>query len=204
MIGFIYGTYKTSIDSSRPKGIICPNCKGEDQIVIEKCITVFHIMYIPFFSSKITNVFTCKSCDDAFDLRGLPTESKQYFEAFKSKKKKPIWLFSGPLLILLLIGVTAYNRIDHENEMLKRLKTGNKTQIIEYETEDKKYSSMKTLKITVDSVWLLYNQFEIENYQYINRITGSDNYSSDTTIISIESLKQIIDDGKVRSIYPSR
>lgn len=203
MIAFIYGTYQTIINSLRPKDIVCSNCKSQNQIVVEKKITVFHILFIPFIPTRPINTFTCKSCGNYFNLSDLDSNSKKYFNQFKSKKKIPIWLFSGPILIIFSIGWFVYNQIHHDNQMLERLKNGSQIQIIEFETEEGNYSSLKTFKITSDSVWLKYNKLEIEDYNYIDRITDSNNYSSDTTKINIQKLKEIINDGRVKAIYKS-
>lgn len=204
MIVYIYGAYQTAVDSYRPKGIKCFNCNSSNQIVVEKLFKVFHLMYIPIFSNRSNNIFTCKSCNNEFNLRDLDIDSKKYYEQYKSRKRTPLWLFSGPILILIALGWFGYSQISKENEMLNRLSNGNQSQIIEYETYNGKYTSLKTLRITSDSIWLNYNEFEIENYDYIDRITDSNNYSSDTTQISMQYLTELIEKGNVMAMYPSR
>ncbi|WP_157662590.1 MULTISPECIES: hypothetical protein [unclassified Winogradskyella] len=63
---------------------------------------------------------------------------------------------------------------------------------------------MKTIKMSVDSVWLYENQFEIEKYSQIGRITSENNYSSDTTKISVTNLIKCLEKGKIKAIYRSK
>lgn len=204
MIAFIYGTYRTAIDSFRPKGIKCHNCSSINQMVVEKTSRVFHIFYIPFIPFGIKNTFTCKSCNNQFEFKELNSDSKIYYSEYKSRKGIPFWLLSGPILILLGISWFIYNQINNENELLDRLTNGEQNKIIEYEAENGKYTTMKTIKISADSISLHENQLEIENYDYIDRITSSNNYSTDTTKISVTDLLKFLEKGEIKAIYPSR
>lgn len=85
--------------------------------------------------------------------------------------------------------------------MSDRLLNGNQKQIIEYETDNGEYSTMRTLKITSDSVWLNYNSYQIKEYKFIGRITDDNLYYSDTTKVSFETLKEMVEDGKVKAVY---
>ena len=58
--------------------------------------------------------------------------------------------------------------------------------------------------MSVDSVWLHENQFEIEKYGQIDRITSGNNYSSDTTKIRVIDLIKFLEKGKIKAIYPSK
>ena len=204
MLEFIYGFYRTTIDSFRPNGIKCCNCNSKNQMVVEKSSRIFHVFYIPFIPFRIKNTFLWKSCNNEFELRDLNPENKSYYSEHKSKKGIPFWLLSGPIFILIGIGLFTFNQINNENELLERLKNGNQNKIIEYETENGKYTTMKTIKMSVDSVWLYENQFEIEKYSQIGRITSENNYSSDTTKISVTNLIKCLEKGKIKAIYRSK
>lgn len=197
----VYGSYTTIIDSYRPKGAICPDCNASDQVVIDKVIDVIHVMYVPIIPTRHENVATCKSCGYEFSIRNLDRESEHYWNRYKSKKRIPFWFYSGPILGLLMIGSYAYSQNDNENEMLKRLQNGNQNQIIEYKKADGSFSTMKTFKIDHESVWLFYNNHQVEDYRFIDRITDSKSYNSDTSKVDLRAIKELINDGKVKVIY---
>jgi len=203
MILIIYGTNETSVDAIRPRGIRCPNCKAENQMLVEKKAKFVHLMLIPLFPIKIIHSYTCKACNEAFHLSDMSGESKAHFKQFKSKKMIPFWLFSGPLLILIAVGWTGYNKIGKEDQMFERLNSKNQNQIIEYETVTSMYSTIKTCKITSDSVWFFYNNYETEHYSDINQITASKNYAADTTKIRKEALTTLLEQGEIKAIYVS-
>lgn len=199
---FVYGSYSTEIDSFRPKGTVCPNCDATDQIEIHKVIDVIHFMYAPIIPTRIENIIHCHACGYEFSIKGLNKESKKYWKSFKSKKWTPIWFFSGPIFIVLIFAYSSYSQFKNENEMLERLQSGNQNQIIEYEMENGSFSTMKTIKINDNEVWLFYNNFHIEDYKFIDRITGNQVYSSDTSKVDLQNIKDLINDGKVKFIYP--
>jgi hypothetical protein len=173
-------------------------------MVVEKSVRVFHIFYIPFIPFRIRNTFICKSCNDEFNLKDLDSDSKKYYSQYKSRKGIPFWLLSGPILILIGISWFTFNQINNENELLDRLTNAKQNKIIEFETENGKYTTLKTIKMSADSVWLYENQFEIEKYSQIDRITSKNNYSVDTTKISVTELIKFLEKGKIKAIYPSK
>jgi hypothetical protein len=198
---FVYGSYTTEIDSFIPKGAICPDCNAQNQISIHKVIDVIHFMYVPIIPTRIENIVHCKSCNYEFSMNDLDKESKHFWQKFKSLKRTPIWYYSGPLLVLLIFSYLGISQLKHENKMLERLQNGNEKQIIEYENENGSFSTMKTIKINNDSVWFFYNDYQIDDYQFIDKITGDNHYSSDTNKVSLETIKRLINDGKVKIIY---
>lgn len=201
MVGYIYGANNTLIHSSRPKGITCSDCGAKDQVEVQKIVRVVHLMYMPIVPISVIHLFICKSCGYEFELKERNKETDNYFKQFKSKKLVPIWSFSVPILILLLLGFSAYRKNANEVEMLKRLSDGNQMQIIEFKTAEGQFSTMKTLKITGNSVWVNYNDYEVEEYRNIEDIAGDNFYRSDTSIVSIEMLEKMIDEGRVKAVY---
>tara|TARA_R100001369_G_scaffold53041_1_gene79904 strand:+ start:216 stop:701 length:486 start_codon:yes stop_codon:yes gene_type:complete len=157
---------------------------------------------MPILPFRTKNVFTCKSCNNEFELKDLKPEQKIYYQNYLSKKRIPIWLFTGSLIILSGICWLVFNQIGKNEEKLNRLTNGNQKQIIEFETDNGKYTTLRTIRITSDSVWLNYNEYEIEKYDYIYRIGGSGNYSTDTTKVDIQIIKDLFEKGKVNEIYP--
>jgi len=203
MIALVYGTYRTILNSVRPKGIKCYHCHSENQIVVEKTIGVFHIFYVPFIPNSIKNTFSCKSCNHEFELSDLNSDLRTYYSNYKSRKLLPLWVFSGPLLIIIGFAWMTYNNMNYENELLNRLTDGHQKKIIEYKTEDGKYTTLKTIKISADSIWMRQNKLETESYKYIDQIAYPDNYDIDTTKISTKDLLSILENGEIKAIYPS-
>jgi hypothetical protein len=201
---FVYGSYTTVLDSFRPKGIVCPACEKESQMVVEKAAGVIHVMFIPIVPVWITTIFSCKSCGSEFILKDLDVETKGYLKSFKLKKLFPIWLFSGPLLLVIAAGFYGYTQNKDKNEMLERLLNGSQSQIIEYETDEGQFTTMRTLKITSDSAWVNYNGYEIAEYKFIDRITDQKLYGSDTVGITVDVLKEMFEEGQVLAVYPYR
>lgn len=202
MIVYISGTYQISIHSYRPKEIKCYNCNASSQIIVEKKVSVYHLMYIPISPYKTKNIFTCTSCNNEFEPKDLKSENKTYYKNFKSKKWIPIWLFSGVIIILFGIGYFAVNQIKKNEEKLSKLTNGDQTQIIQYEIDNGNYTTLRTIKITSDFVWLNYNEYEIEKYDFIYQIGGEGNYSTDTVKVDIKIIKELFKQGKVKKIYP--
>ena len=129
-MALFYGSYFTVIDSFRPKGIICPDCGAKDQIVVEKTIGVIHIMFVPILPNYISTSFTCTSCAFEFTIEDLNSETKEYLKQFKSKKRIPIWFFTGPIILLFIAGYFAFMQNANENEMLMRLQMGIKNNLL--------------------------------------------------------------------------
>lgn len=201
MAAFFYGVYSTVIHSSRPKGIICSDCGAKNQVEVEKIVCVVHFMFVPIIPIRVFHLFTCQSCKYEFVFKELEGESRDYFKQYTSKKFIPIWSFTLTILIGLMIGYFAYKKSANEGKMLERLTDGNQNQVIEFETDEGQFSTMKTLKITDDSVWVNYNDYEVKDYEFIQNIVEDGFYRLDTSIVKLDMLKKMNDEGKLKAVY---
>mgnify|MGYP003688226519 CR=1 FL=1 len=195
-----YGSYNTVIDSFRPKGTECSNCGARNQIVSEKSAVVFHFMYVPIFPVQVTRIYVCVACNNEIDIVQNDEESIALARQLKSRKWLPLWMFSGPIMALVGFGVFSYFQKSKGEEMLQRMQN-NQNQIVEYETEEGSFTTMIIRKIKDDTVWLNYNNYQIDDYEYIGRITKSKNYNTDTARVSLKYLMEFFEDGKVKAVY---
>ena len=81
----------------------CPTC-GENGMLIDVFYQYFHIMWIPTFPIGTQVYAECSHCLRYLDERTMPEVIRQDARKASSESKKPLWLFSGLLILAGLSG----------------------------------------------------------------------------------------------------
>ena len=98
----IYGTDSICIKKYKDHSICCKNCKAFD-IDIKIYQRYFHILFIPYFPlGRKTATGNCSNC-------GIPINDTAILQEFEKKTKTPFYIFSGLLLIAVLILLLSFS-----------------------------------------------------------------------------------------------
>jgi hypothetical protein len=81
----------------------CPNCGSNHSLEMEVFQKYVHFFYIPYLPAGKTGVSYCSNCHQALVDKDMPANLKEAYQQLKAKTKIPIWMFSGLVLMILLI-----------------------------------------------------------------------------------------------------
>ena len=112
----VYGTGTKELGIKRIQGAKCPACESQSVHVIGKA-SYFHIFWIPIlpYSKKVYPF--CTNCDLEINKQDIDQRTVDKIKQEKKGVKIPIYLFSGIILIALLITYLINDTIQHEKKV---------------------------------------------------------------------------------------
>ncbi len=176
-----YGTNSSVIKNGQIRNIVCPHCQAETSMNYSVYGRYTHVYWIPFFPLGKSTITECNSCKRTFDFKDLPVNitSKYLKENQQNPAKTPLKHFS--LLILGGIGVIAAvflgMKSDDDTKLFaKNPKAGD---MWHYKTSTGWFSLAKVDKVTSDSIYVTFNDQEIEKKNETKVIDKPENYTTD-------------------------
>lgn len=175
-----YGTNASRLKDGRLSNVTCPNCDTQTSMNYSVFGKYFYIYWIPIFPIGKTNVLECNNCHRTYKLKELPEQIKQKFELEKHKGV-PIKHFAGLGIIAALVAALFYsNAVDKENEALY-IENPIAGDVYSTESEDAGfYTTAKVHKVTEDSIFLVFNSYEIDGKFSTDDIDKTENYDIDS------------------------
>ncbi len=185
-----FGTNKSKLKQGTLHNITCSNCNNitkMDYVIHGKYA---HVWWVPVFPSGRIALFECQGCKRLFTLPELPESIKTKYQFEKQGLRTPIWFYSGlfiiGMLILVAIGsnqITKQNNADYIENPLVNDFYGIKGESSGY------YSTMKVVKVTSDSIFVIYNDLEVNKRSQVKNLNRDKNYTSSPVGYTREELR---------------
>lgn len=195
-----YGTNSSRLKDGQLKNINCPNCETQTHMNYSVFGKYFYIYWIPIFPLGKVNVLECNHCKKTYKLKELPEQIKHKFELEKHSGI-PFLHFSGLAIILCIIGYFSFAN-SKKKEAEATYSTNPISGDVYYVESPNKgnYTSMKVNKVTNDSVFVVYNDYEIDKKYQVNTIDKSKNYTNNNDAYTIEEIAAFFKDGIIYDI----
>jgi hypothetical protein len=198
---FFYGTRSTKIKTGQLKNVICPNCDNQTSMSYGIYGKYAHLYRIPTFPIGKENIIECNNCKQTFNLKSLPQAIKSKFEFEKQGASTPIWYFAGAILILCIIGFIAYSSAQDDVQDSEYVTTPLEGDVYSLKMENSGYySTMKVVKVTNDSVFTIYNDFEIDSRSGVSEIDKAKNYTENEDRLTKEEILLYFEDGIIYDV----
>ncbi|TRX70760.1 hypothetical protein [Carboxylicivirga sp. M1479] len=137
-----------------------------------------------------------KSCEP----KEMNEDLKQAYKTMKSDTKIPFWHFSGAFIIVFLISLlTISNKAEAQDELLY-LESPLSGDVYEYENGPERFSTLKVVEVSEDSVYFLYNNYDFSQRAGIEEIDVDSCYSEDIYMMSRQELKDMYSSGTIYDI----
>jgi len=205
MLIHFQGTYHSSQHISRPRNTPCFSCGAEDNLTLEQQVKTYHVFFLPLFPYHVRHELTCHTCGESLSIQEMPPELKTRYGHLKPSLLSILVHFTGIFLLVALFGIIAYSTSSEKTaakaELSQRIQTLKKGRIIEFETEEGQFSTLKICKVEGDQIFAFPNKFEVEKPADIVRIKEATFYSQDTLRMTKATLSAWLDEGRVRQIY---
>ncbi|MFY0604087.1 MAG: hypothetical protein JXQ93_09060 [Flavobacteriaceae bacterium] len=157
----IYGTGAKNFGAKKLKGVKCENCESSKMYITGYC-QYAHIFWIPLFPTS-KKIFTiCENCEEELPKKYIPKKTMDRIKLEKSGFKTPIYLFSGLIIITMLIFYGIYSSNKHDEEVAKNIANLESKDVLVFKNDDDTYSFGKVEKVRNDTVFLSFSNYIFE------------------------------------------
>lgn len=196
----IYGSKAVRLNSAQSKVSICPGCGTQGSLVFSVYRRHAHIFWIPLFPIGMIGVSQCQHCNQLLEAKNMPENIRRDYEVLKNHTKKPLWQFAGLAIIVGLIiwgNISSSNGEKLEVNYLASPLTGD---IYKYKIESKRYTTLKVVRVSNDSVFISPNEYETDKLTGVYKIDKQQNYSDMVYGISKENLNAMHKRGEIYDV----
>ena len=176
-----YGTNASRLKDGRLSNVSCPNCNEQTSMDYSVFGKYAYIYWIPIFPLGKTNVLECNNCKRTYKLKELPQPIQQKFELEKHKGV-PIKHFAGIGIIALIIAGISYSSSKHKEDEALYIENPSVGDV--YSTKASAsgyYTTAKVTKVTNDSIFVIFNDYEIDKKHRTSQIDKAENYKPENT-----------------------
>jgi hypothetical protein len=177
----------------------CPNCGSMHSIEMNVFQKYVHFFYIPYLPAGKTGISQCSQCNQVLTDKEMPANLKEAYQQLKAKTKIPIWMFSGLVLMILLIVYQLNNEQRQQKaiaQSMDKLVDGN---VLEFKLEKNNFTLYKIYRINGDSVLIRANEYESTTAEGLKDIADSA-YVNDLRYLSKSELKKMAIEGSVLGV----
>ena len=197
--------YQTNYETLKQSPYIpeeCPNCNIKGKMYVRVIAKVTRINFIPMWMSDKKAVVHCDVCNYDFLPISFPKHTDKAEELYRESRYK-WYYFSGSALFLILAGVLMIgdyiNSAEKSKEEMEKLSNLTKNDVIIYTLDNGNYTSMKIDHITGNKIFVHKNKLSTNKDVYA--IEKDTNYSQDETVYTLEQLKKMQEEEKIKEIY---
>ncbi|OIR06954.1 hypothetical protein GALL_108600 [mine drainage metagenome] len=177
---FVIG-HNTKLLASESISAACPNCGNKNCLELTLYQKYVHFFYIPFWPIKKTTYAQCSHCKVAIEEKEMPSSLQIVCTAFRKNIKTPLYMYAGIAVfaILIAISVCLQKQNDKQNQaLLSSPQTGD---IVEVNAKPDEFTIGKIVKVSGDSVFLLWHQYVVNKEEGLNDLVENKKEFSDIT-----------------------
>jgi uncharacterized membrane protein YvbJ len=198
----LIGTNETCVLKGTISNIECPNCNFHSSINYNVFTRYTSLTLIPLFPVGNTINIECSTCSKEIDFDDLDRKTKARLidENKKINQKRPIWLFSGIIILICFIVFYFFNLYQTDNETKVLIKAPTFGDIYNMKSSNGYYSSMRIDKVTNDSVYATQNNYNVYLQSEVEEINITENYTDRKINYSKKDLLKLYDNDEIFSI----
>lgn len=195
-----YGRNSSRLKDGQIHNVTCPNCQNSTTMSYSIFGKYAHLYWIPTFPMGKENILECNHCKQTYKLKELPDQVKQKFELEKHNGY-PFWYFSGLIAIACLIALISYwSKQDDENNKVY-IESPQYGDVYSIKSDkDGYYTSLKITQVKNDSVFVIFNDYEIDRRSKIYKIDKDKNYTMEPEGFTKSELKNLFEEGIIYDI----
>ena len=195
-----YGTNSSRLKNGQLPNVTCPNCENQTSMTYSVFGKYAYLYWIPIFPMGKVNVLECNSCKRTFKLKELPEQIQRKFETEKHTGI-PLLHFSGLAIIALVIAYFSYTGSKHKEAEADYIKAPVIGDVYSIPSEASgQYTTMKVTSITNDSVYVVFNDYEIGEKSAIYKIDKDSNYTTYIEGYTKEEIVSLYDEKTIFNI----
>lgn len=202
----IYGTNSKNLGSRKLQGAKCPNCEAVE-IHAQAVSSYATVFWIPVFPYRKKYSTVCKNCTQVLKKKEMPQPLKDKLAMEKGHFKTPFYLFSGLIILALLIGLAFYLSSQHDKELEKNLANLQSKDIVVFKVASKEYSFAEIKNHSNDTIYMHYGNYTYDGYKpsesKIEKLKASetDFFDTETYYFTQKQLDSLYAKGEIAEIY---
>ncbi len=196
----IYGSNSSHLKSEHLTEISCPHCGNKDTVAISVHGKYAHVFWIPTFPLGKQGVSYCQHCKQTLEEKEMPETFKAAFKGFKSNLKTPFWHFSGLLVIALIVGFVVFSSSQDSKNNQIYIDNPQVGDVYELREENGSYSLAKVTDVVNDSVYVVFNQYEIDRSSKLYTINKKENFQGDEYSVHHSYLQELFNEGDIMGV----
>lgn len=159
----VYGTNAKDLGTRKLQGAKSPNCESSD-IYATAVVKYVHIFWIPIFPYSKKYFTTCEGTGQVLEEKEMPQQLKDKLNLEKHHFKTPFYLFSGLIIIALLIGYGIYASSQHDKEVKESVSNLQPKEVIMFK-EGSGYSFAKVEAHSNDTIYVKYSNYTLSGHE---------------------------------------
>ncbi len=204
----IYGTSSKDLGTRKLQGVKCPNCEATE-IHAQAVSRYADVFWIPIFPYSKKFFTVCGNCNQVLEKKQMSQQMKDKLEMEKNHFKTPFYLFSGLIIIALLIGIGIYMSKSNDAAMAENVKHIEANDVIVFKEKSKEYSFAKVTEVRNDTIVIKYGQYVYEGGYSApsesefnsKKATVTDFYAEDLSYFLQSEIDSLYGKGELVKIY---
>jgi hypothetical protein len=191
----LYGKRSIRIKKYTDNTHACPSCRAFD-LDVSVYKSYYHLFFIPFFPSweKYASI-TCNACEYHFSDQAIEKE-------YEDKSKSPVYLYTGPILIALLIlfMINANLRSQKRKaDYVAQPQTGDIYRIRDDKGSATSYYFLRIVRISGDSVFIQHNHLIYTGF--VVSMRKEDYFEEEEELIYTKAdIKKMLEEGAINDV----
>lgn len=177
----------------------CHCCGSINSVTVTVYQKYVFFFWIPFLPAGKTGISECAVCKQVLEEKSMPDNLRETYQRLKSASRIPIWMFSGALLLILLIGYMTVQENKRKEASAKMIEAPAVGDVLEVKTKEKQYTLTKIIEIKKDSIFLVSNNYQAGDVSGLNSLKDS-TYGTEVSYISKADLKALFDKGEILNV----
>ncbi|QHI35922.1 hypothetical protein IMCC3317_12700 [Kordia antarctica] len=205
----IYGTNSKNLGSRKLQGVKCPNCEATEihAQAVSSYVTVF---WIPIFPYRKKYSTVCKNCTQVLKKKEMPQSLKDKLAMEKGHFKTPFYLFSGLIILALLITLAFYLSGQHDKRLAENVGNLQSKDIVVFKVAHKEYSFAEIETHSNDTIYMRYGNYTYDGYKpsesKVEKLKASetDFFSTEIDFFTQKQLDSLYAKGEIAEIYKKK
>jgi hypothetical protein len=198
---FFFGTKKKVVKSGQISNVVCLNCKENVSMWYTVQSSYFHLYWIPMFPFKKRTHVECLDCEVLVESKSFSEPIKNILQRENELKaaNNPIWMFSGLIVLCVLIPLSFYQSSIADDTKLSYLNNP-KVGDVYYLSLPTKYTTMKIKAVDKENIHFIINDTSVHKITKVFFINDNKYYTNQLKTYSKFELMQLLTNDSIYSI----
>lgn len=196
----IYGWKAVHVKSVQSKNSSCPHCGASQSLIFHIYSKHAHIFWIPLFPIGKTGIAECLHCKYTLKPREMPVDICQEYKEIKAYIRPFSWQFIGGGLLVLLALFILYGTLTEKKTEAHYIAYPQPGDLYYYVNDGGKYSTARVYRVSKDSAYINFNEFQIDNKRQIHTLEKT-KYTDTAYPVALERLQELYQNGDIYRVY---
>lgn len=198
---FVIG-HNTKLLASELISAACPSCGNKNCLELTLYQKYVHFFYIPFWPIKKTVYAQCSHCKIVKEEKEMTSSLQIVCTDLKKDTKAPLYMYAGIAVFAILIASSFYlqkQSYKQNQALLSYPKIGD---IVEVNAKPNEFTIGKIVKVSEDSVFLLWHQYVVNKEEGLNDLMENkqEEFSNITSFVLKPDLLKMLNEKKILKV----